>query len=72
LASIIDGQLDMIFLAFSRSWRNFSTTIFNSTYRVQMLSSLRQCAVTLTRIHTSKVKVTWHIKGQSTHACVPL
>ena len=25
---------------------------------VQMLSSLRQCAVTLTQIHTSKVKVT--------------
>ena len=29
-------------------------------YLVQMLSSLRRCAVTLTRIHTSKVKVTWY------------
>jgi len=28
---------------------------------VQMLSSLRRCAVTLTRVHTSKVKVTWSI-----------
>ena len=28
---------------------------------VQMLSSLRRCAVTLTRIHTSKVKVTQDI-----------
>ena len=28
---------------------------------VQMLSSLRQCAVTVTRIHTSKVKVTQDI-----------
>jgi len=28
---------------------------------VQMLSSLRQCAVTLTLVHTSKVKVTWDI-----------
>jgi len=28
---------------------------------VQMLSSLRRCAVTLTRIHTSKVKVTHNI-----------
>jgi len=27
----------------------------------QMLSSLRQCAVTLTHIHTSKVKVTQDI-----------
>ena len=28
---------------------------------VQMLSSLRRCAVTMTRIHTSKVKVTQDI-----------
>jgi len=28
---------------------------------VQMLSSLRQCAVTLTQIHLSKVKVTQDI-----------
>jgi len=28
---------------------------------VQILSSLRWCSMTLIRIHTSKVKVTWDI-----------
>ena len=31
------------------------------SYLVQMLSSLRRCTVTLTRIHNSKVKVTRYI-----------
>ena len=38
-----------------------------------MLSSLRQCAMTLTRIHTSKVKVTPHIKrSEYTCLCIDL
>ena len=35
---------------------------------VQRLSSLRRCAVALTPIHTSNVKVTQDNKGRSTHA----
>ena len=38
-----------------------------------MLSSLRQCTMTLTRIHTSKVKVTPHIKrSEYTCLCIDL
>ena len=36
---------------------------------VQMLSSMRQCAVTLTRINTSKVKVTQHV-WMSEYTCL--
>ena len=38
-----------------------------------MLSPLRQCALTVTQVHTSKVNFTGksrHLKGQSIHACV--
>jgi len=38
------------------------------SYLVQMLSSFRRCAVTLTWIHTSQVKVTGHIK-RSEYTC---
>ena len=37
---------------------------------VQMLSSLRRCAVSVTRIHTSKSRSHEAFKGQSTHAHV--
>ena len=41
-----------------------------SSNLVQMLSSFRQCAVTLTLIHTSKVKVTQDIlRSEYTCSC---